>query len=173
MDRDFDEMMGFTQEELKEMVNKQEINKKEQEKILPIMKENYDEYRFSIDAEKQIYNSNICLYFLENYIRNGEIPENLMDENVASDYKKIEKLLNLCYKENREYIVKKLLSEEGVSVEITQLFNPEKKIDQEDVISMLFYLGYLTIVGEEIGRELLRAPNKIMKDLYMKYHCCY
>ena len=40
----FNEMIGFTQEELEEIMEKQEIDKKEQEKILPIMKENYDGY---------------------------------------------------------------------------------------------------------------------------------
>jgi hypothetical protein len=34
-------MVGFTGEELKEILNNQEISQKEQEKIIPIMKENY------------------------------------------------------------------------------------------------------------------------------------
>ena len=59
----FNEMMGFTREELVRILNNEEISGEEQEKILPIMKENYDGYKFSLNAEKEIYNSNMCLYF--------------------------------------------------------------------------------------------------------------
>ena len=47
-DREFNEMMGFTEEELKDLMLKQKIDKEEQEKIIPIMRENYDGYRFSL-----------------------------------------------------------------------------------------------------------------------------
>ena len=60
----FNEMMGFTKNELIEILNSQDILKEEQEQILPIMKENYDGYKFSLEAKNQIYNSNMCLYFL-------------------------------------------------------------------------------------------------------------
>ena len=63
----FNDMMGFTKEELVEILNSQEIPIGEQEKILPIMKENYDGYKFSLNAKNQIYNSNMCLYFLSEY----------------------------------------------------------------------------------------------------------
>ena len=49
-DVDFNEMMGFTQEELIRMLDRQEISKEEQAEILPIMKNNYDGYKFSIKA---------------------------------------------------------------------------------------------------------------------------
>ena len=63
-DEEFNEMVGFTGEELKEILNNQEISQKEQEKIIPIMKENYGGYKFCLKAKNQIYNSNMCLYFL-------------------------------------------------------------------------------------------------------------
>ena len=42
----FNEMMGFTEEELIKIMEDQEIDKKKQKELLPIMKENYDGYRF-------------------------------------------------------------------------------------------------------------------------------
>ena len=68
-DREFNEIMGFTKEELIKIMDSQEINKEKQEELLPIMEENYDGYRFSKDAEIKIYNSNMCLYFLNEYIK--------------------------------------------------------------------------------------------------------
>ena len=52
-------MMGFTKNELVDILNNQDIPKEEQEEILPIMKESYDGYKFSLNAKNQIYNSNI------------------------------------------------------------------------------------------------------------------
>ena len=62
-DRQFNEMMGFTKDELIELMKAQNISEETQEKLLPIMKENYDGYRFSIKGKEKIYNSNMCLYF--------------------------------------------------------------------------------------------------------------
>ena len=58
-DEEFNEMIGFTEEELKGILKNQEISLKEQEKIIPIMKENYDGYKFCLKAKNQIYNSNM------------------------------------------------------------------------------------------------------------------
>ena len=46
-------MMGFTKEELISLMTAQQISEEEQEEILPIMKENYDGYKFSIDAKQR------------------------------------------------------------------------------------------------------------------------
>lgn len=60
------------------------------------MKENYDGYKFNLKAKNHIYNSNMSLYFLADYVRLGEVPAKLVDVNIASDYNKIENMLNLC-----------------------------------------------------------------------------
>ena len=52
----FNEMMGFTKAELVKMMEDIEIAKEEQKELLPIMKENYDGYKFSVDGKEKIYN---------------------------------------------------------------------------------------------------------------------
>lgn len=165
----FNEMMGFTQEELIEMLDRQKISKEEQEEILPIMKNNYDGYKFSIEADKQIYNSNMCLYFLSEYTWSKKIPSRLIDMNIASDYSKLGNMLDLCVGENREEILEKTISGEGIASEITEKFNPAIEFTEKDMISMLYYLGYLTIAGEEFGYPKLKIPNIVMKEIYSDY----
>ena len=111
MDEKFNEMLGFTEAELKTLMENQMISKEKQAEILPIMKENYDGYKFSLYAQEKIYNSNMCLYFLKDYVRLGRIPERLVDMNIASDYSKIGKMLDLCKGENREEIIEKQYQE--------------------------------------------------------------
>ena len=168
-DEEFNEMLGFTEKELVKLLDAQEISKKKQEEILPIMKENYDGYNFSINCEEKIYNSTMCLYFLSNYIRLTNLPENLVDVNIASDYSKIGKMLDLCKGKKRAEIIEKTVSGEGILSEITQKFNPAMEFTDTDLVSMLYYLGYLTIEGTEVGFPKLKVPNKVMKEIYSEY----
>ena len=165
----FNDMMGFTQKELVEIFNNQEISIEEQEKILPIMKENYDGYKFNIKAENQIYNSNMCLYFLSEYIWSRKVPDKLIDMNIASDYSKIGKMLDLCKGENRLEILQKTVQGEPIVSNIVEKFNPAIEFTETDMISMLYYLGYLTISGELVGIPNLTIPNKVMKEIYADY----
>ena len=165
----FNDMMGFTLEELVEILNNQEISKEEQEKILPIMKENYDGYKFSLKAERQIYNSNMCLYFLSEYTWSGRIPDDLIDMNIASDYSKVGKMLDLCKGENEQEILRKTVQGEPIVNNIVKKFNPAIEFSETDMISMLYYLGYLTISRDLAGIPELVIPNKVMKEIYASY----
>ena len=168
-DREFNEMMGFTEKELTRLMEEQNISREKQEKLLPIMKENYDGYRFSIYGKEKIYNSNMCLYFLNDYTRTGRIPQQLIDMNIASDYSKLGKMLNLCKGEEREKVIEKTVSGEGIVSELTQKFNPAIEFTEQDLVSMLYYLGYLTITGEVFEKPLLKIPNRVMKEIYSSY----
>ena len=165
----FNEMMGFTEKELKELMKEQNISKEEQEEILPIIKENYDGYRFSLYGKEKMYNSNMCLYFLNNYLENRRIPNQLIDVNIASDYTKLGKMLDLCKGEEREKVIEQTVSGEGIINEIRQKFNPAMEFTETDLVSMLYYLGYLTIADEEVGYPKLNIPNKVMKEIYSDY----
>ena len=165
----FNEMMGFTNKELDTMLEELGINEQEKKSLMPIMKENYDGYKFSIEATEKLYNSNMCLYFLNRYLERREIPNQLIDMNIASDYSKLGKMLDLCQGEEREKIIEKTVAGEGIVGEITEKFNPAMEFTEKDLISMLFYLGYLTIAGEELEMPELKIPNRVMKEIYSEY----
>ena len=170
LDDRFNKMLGFTKEELIKLMKDQEINDEKIDELMPILKENYDGYKFSTTAKEQIYNSNMCLYFINEYKSHEDtVPKRLIDMNIASDYSKLSKMLELCQSENRIDILKKTISGEGVITNITEKFNPEVEFGEKEFISMLFYLGYLTIVGEKLEKPELNIPNKIMKELYSDY----
>ena len=169
MDRNFNEMLGFTEKELTEIMEQHNISQEKQAEILPIMRENYDGYKFSLNAQERMYNSNMCLYFLKEYVTYQEIPERLIDVNIASDYSKIGKMLDLCKGENREEIIEKTVSGEGILAEIVEKFNPAMEFGETELVSMLYYLGYLTIAEEKLGKAELIIPNKVMREIYSEY----
>ena len=133
------------------------------------MKENYDGYKFSTKGKERIYNPSICIYFFNEYIKYKEIPRNLMDVNISGDYSKIDNILKLGKGENRIDIIEKTIAGEEIAIDIVQKFNPEIGFGEKELVSMLYYLGYLTIVGEEIGDPVLKVPNQVIKDLYAEY----
>ncbi len=169
MDERLGSMLGFTKQELIEMMKEQELQEEKRDIILPIMKENYDGYKFNIYGHEEIYNSNMCLYFLNEYVNLERIPQRLIDMNIASDYSKLGKMLDLCKGENRMQMLEKTVSGEGIITDITEKFNPEVEFGDKEFASMLFYLGYLTIDGERLGKPELKIPNKIMREIYSDY----
>ena len=162
-------MMGVSEEELRKIMIEQKIEDKKQEEIIPIMRENYDGYKFSIYGKEKMYNSNMCLYFLNSYVRFKEISRQLIDMNIASDYSKLGKMLDLCKGEEREKVIEKTIAGEGIVSDITQKFNPAIEFTEKDLISMLYYLGYLTIAREEVGYPVLEVPNLVMTEIYADY----
>ena len=133
------------------------------------MKENYDGYKFSIDGKERMYNSNMCLFFLKEYVEVNKIPSNLVDMNIASDYSKLSGMLSLTKGDKKKEILEKTISGEGILTNIIEKFNPEVEFHDEEFVSILFYLGYLTIGGEILGMPELKIPNKIMSEIYSNY----
>ena len=168
-DERFNEMVGFTQNEVIELMKEQGISEQEQKKLLPTMKENYDGYKFSINSENHMYNSNMSLYLLSDYIGRGIMPESLIDVNIASDYSKLSKMLQICQGEQSKQIIEQTVLGKGIVMSIIDKFNPEIEFGDQELISMLFYLGYLTISGEVLGTPELKIPNRVMKELYAEY----
>lgn len=168
-DEEFNEMIGFTKDEVIRLMDTQNISKETQEELLPILKENYDGYQFCITGKEKVYNSNMCLYFLNGFQRYEEIPRQLVDVNIASDYTKLGKMLELCKGEKGQKIIEQTVSGGKITSQITEKFNPAIEFTQENLVSMLYYLGYLTIAGENFGVPELTVPNKVMKEIYADY----
>ena len=124
---------------------------------------------FQKEEKKKLYNSDMCLYVLNNYIEFKRIPEQLIDVNIASDYSKLGKMLDLCKGEEREKVIEQTVAGKGIVSEIRQKFNPTIEFTETDLVSMLFYLGYLTITGDEVGYPILNIPNNVMKEIYSDY----
>ena len=78
-------------------------------------------------------------------------------------------MLNLCKGENRLEILRKTVQGEPITNKIVKKFNPAIEFTEVDIISMLYYLGYLTISGEKLGLPELTIPNKVMKEIYAEY----
>ena len=170
----FNDMLGFCKQDVISLMDAIEIPKDKQAELLPVIKSNYDGYIFSNLIEKdfekyRLYNSNMTLYFLSKYNECGEIPEELVDTNTISDYRKIEGFINLCHDMGKIELLQKIAAGEYVESQITEKFNAEIEFREKELISLLFYLGYLTIKNKGFWILQLGLPNEIIRKIYKEY----
>ena len=146
---------------------------------MPIIKANYDGYIFSDEIKNEelekykLYNSNMTLYFLNTYKEQNEIPEKLADINILSDYRKIEGFMDLCQNMNKIGILEKIVAGEPIESDLTEKFNAEISFGEKELISLLFYLGYVTIKENEFGILKFGSPNDVIKKIYSEYFLEY
>ena len=178
-DIEFNDMLGFNKEDVKYLMKEIDMPEEKQEEVLPIIKENYDGYIFSDEIDNnelnnyKLYNSNMTLYFLNEYCRLKEIPKKLVDINILSDYRKIEAFMDLCQNMNKIELLEKIVAEEPIESELTEKFNAEISFGEKELISLLFYLGYLTIKENEFGVLKFIIPNEVIRTIYSNYFLEY
>ena len=167
-DIEFNSMIGFTHNEVKDLI-KEVVEEKDWEEIYHLMVNNYDGYFFNKDAKERVFTSTLIMYLLSYYVRRKEAPEELMDVNVAYGSGKIENILKLQNNNFYEEILDELLKTSEINGELQNNFNLELDISKNDLISLLYYFGYLTIGENNFGLIKFKVPNKVMKEAYNNY----
>ncbi len=164
----FNNMIGLTHNEVKKLLD-EIVLEKDREEIYNLMIKNYDGYLFNEEATERVFNATLTMYLLNYYEDFKKIPKELMDKNIVTNYGKIGKLLKL--KENDYYneIIDELLKNDEITGELQNNFNLELDISKNDLISLLYYFGYLTIGEDNFGLIKFKVPNKVMKEAYNNY----
>jgi len=169
----FEEITGFTEEEVKEMVNYYYNNDGldlTYEELQPILSEWYNNYVFSKNHKKKLYNSDMILYYINRAVVLGSPPDNLIDMNVKTDYKKLRHLLILDKKLNGNFSQLKTLMDEGeISSNIVSSFPVAELTYPENFTSLLYFLGIITIDRVDGGRVVFKIPNNTIKSIYSSY----
>ena len=163
------DMCGLTHEEVKWAISQIEKDYEKQQKIYKEMKENYDGYRFSEESEIRTFNTTLVMYYLDNYLKNGKPPRELIDGNLAASGSKIQNIVELIDREKNYEILKDFILGKEIDGKIVRLFELEKHFDTNDFISMLFYNGYLTIKDVQGMITTYKIPNYISEKLYAEY----
>ncbi|MBO6258928.1 MAG: AAA family ATPase, partial [Succinivibrio sp.] len=172
----FNEYAGFTEDELAILIPKLVDVKKlgvSVRDIIARMKPVYDGYCFSKKAEHTVYNSSMCLYYLDELRQAGTFlnPEDYPDPACDQDGYKLERLFSLSDRETVNTIIDRYL--QGAPFYLQKLseninLNQVSEYSREQLLSMLYYLGYLTINRNspaDSGLSLI-IPNQFMSRLF-------
>ena len=164
MDLSLNEMLGFTEEEVVKIL--EEVGIEEKENLINNLRELYDGYKFNKNAKTRVYNPDMVLYFLAQYKNTGGYPEYLIDDNVKTDYGRLNRLT--MNEENRA-LLERIIKEEGIVAEIVTKFSFDRMYDEEYFVSLLFYMGLLTIKDSVYNVTKLTIPNYIIKTIFWEY----
>jgi len=168
----FNEMMGFTEVDIRWLINEtleDEVDIEEKERIVEEMRSCYNGYLFSADADSRLFNSNMSLNYLSGYFVGKRPPRELLDASIASDYSKLAGLFALKNKSSNYQVLRDIIDGKEQFAYITAQYSLEKRFDQNDFLSLLYYLGYLTIDSFYTGMVKLKVPNYVVKELYFSY----
>ena len=173
---DFNEMTGFTEEEVRKMLDYYgsvlPFNHTTDE-LIKVMKPWYDNYCFAEEryGETTMYNSVMVLNFVDNYIRsNYQIPKKMVETNIRIDYDKLRMLI----RHDKEFahdasIIQQLVTQGFVIGTLNENFPAERINDPDNFLSLLFYFGMVTIDGTYKGETKFIIPNEVVRDQMYTY----
>lgn len=175
----FDKMLGFSTNDVREMFSYYqsvgELPKdKDIEEMIEEIKPWYDNYCFSpkcLDDSNRVFNSDMVLYYLYNYISSGEPPKEMVDPNTKTDYNKLLKLISIDKNQGTKDSVLMDVAQKGeIKATISSSFSALEMLTDPDVFpSLLFYYGMLTIKGSYGSQLILGIPNNNVRKQYYGY----
>lgn len=175
---EFNQMLGFSLEEVRKMfAYYKEMGgipaTSDIEAMIDEMKPWYDNYCFSEDAlhtQSKVFNSDMVIYYLRNYIDRGEAPKQMIDPNTKTDYNKMKKLLQLDKLDGDRKGVIRTIAETGQIVTTLEETFPASRLTNPQIFtSLLFYYGMLTIKGTFGDMMILGIPNNNVRKQYYGY----
>ena len=171
----FNNMIGFNEYEVRALIDyyKSCIELPHStDELIDIMKPWYDNYCFSIDSldEPPMYNSDMVLYFMNRYLLNKRIPNNMLDANIRTDYNKLRHLIHVdkTFGENAS-VVQEIVEKGSTTGIIIDSFPAEDIVKTRNFKSLLYYYGMLTISGMEMGEPILSVPNWAVREQLYGY----
>ena len=175
---EFDEMLGFSTTDVVEMFTYYKKHgsipaDSDIDAIVNDMKPWYDNYCFAKQALKKktrMFNCDMVLYYLRNYMDAGCPPEEMIDPNTRTDYGKMKKLLQFDKLDGeRKGIIRKIAEEEQIVTQLYESFSAYQIPKAEIFPSLLFYYGMLTIKGTRGSKLILGIPNNNVRKQYYGY----
>ena len=175
---EFNQMLGFSLEEVRKMfAYYKEVGgipaTSDIEAMIDEMKPWYDNYCFSEDAlrtQSKVFNCDMVIYCLRNYMDRGETPKEMIDPNTKTDYNKMKKLLQLDKLDGDRKGVIRTIAETGqIVAPLTETFSAYSLTDPQIFTSLLFYYGMLTIKGTRGDKMILGIPNNNVRKQYYGY----
>ena len=175
---EFNQMLGFSMEEVRKMfAYYKEVGgipaTSDIEVMIDEMKPWYDNYCFSkkaLETQSKVFNCDMVIYYLRNYMDYGQAPDLMIDPNTRTDYNKMKKLLQLDKLDGDRKGVIRTIAETGqIVTTLEETFPASRLTNPQTFTSLLFYYGMLTIKDTFGDMLILGIPNNNVRKQYYGY----
>ncbi|MDR1270000.1 MAG: ATP-binding protein [Planctomycetaceae bacterium] len=162
LDLQYNEMLGFTPKEVEWLMDAAGIDA---DHVSIDMEYYYNGYQFNAEGENKVYNSTMILYFFRQLLKTsqGKIPVNLIDPNLSMDPSRLKRLIQ--NEDNRNTLIK-IIKDGGIVSNVLEKFSIDQLNNESYFISLLFYMGLLTIKESYLSRLRLVIPNYSIQRVY-------
>ena len=175
---ELDKMLGFSTEDVRQMFTYyKEVGMLpadcDIEAMITEMKPWYDNYCFAeecLESNIRVFNCDMVLYYLRNYVSYKSSPKIMLDPNTKTDYKKLNMLIQLDKLDgNRKGVMMEIIEKGAIAATLVPSFSANEMTDPETFPSLLFYYGMLTIKGKYGSMLSLGIPNNNVRMQYYNY----
>ncbi len=171
-ERIFNDAVGVTKEELNTLLTHYNLNGKFKSYNSKLSIDDwYDSYKFHKNIKETIYNTDMILYYVKSLLLTDEPPQNLVDINIRTDYSKLKYLVYTHRKLNGNFnTLQKLLGDDEVTtLQIKDSFSAFEMKKEDNFISLLYYLGLITIDKFYKGEYYFKIPNQTIRIIMAEY----
>jgi hypothetical protein len=145
--------------------------------LLAVLEQYYDGYRFAPEAPARVFNSDMVLYFLQQVSRERAYPADMLDLNVRTDYRNLQRIGSLtgAARDERRALIESILSEGGIQTALVRQFGVASLSSQASFLSLLYYMGMLTLAQPQPGISIgavgyrLEIPNRVIRELQWEH----
>ena len=129
----------------------------------------YDNYRFGSANAPALANTTLVLSLFGHLWRTRRFPDDIIDENLRTDYAKIRHLITADRRLNGNFhVLENLLAGGSLSERLVKSFQARELSQKENFTSLLYWLGITTITGGRFGKMEFGVPNETLKELAAK-----
>ena len=175
----FNHMLGFSESDVRTMFHYYQDNGKlradaDIEAMMAEMKPWYNNYCFAKQCLKddRLYNCDMVYYYLRSQVLYGQAPEEMVDKNIRTDYKKLKMLADIDrgnQRENRMSVIEEIAATGSVLMTLKTSFPAEYVTEDNNFRSLLYYYGLLTM-GVAYGNLIkMVIPNNCVKEQYWSF----
>ena len=160
--QEFYNLVGLNQQELDQVLIDFKLENKVDKSML---QEWYNSYIFH-EKTPPIYNTDMILYFIKEFLSEKNLPREMIDINVRSDYSKLKSIIYSNKKLNGNFkTLQTLIAGESVSISnLVQDFSALNIEKENNFKSFMFYLGLVTIKERAFDLNL-KIPNETVKRI--------
>lgn len=172
--RSFSDFLGFTHADLRAMLAHYRETAGfafDEEAVFRTLVAWYDHYRFSADADiegriaPEVCNTTLVLSYMQYLLQEKQVPSELVDKNLRTDYAKIRYLVTVNRRINGNYHrLEEIIAEKGCTAQIEDSFQARELTKGDNFVSLLFYFGLLAIERKTTGRVRLGIPNLTVQE---------
>jgi hypothetical protein len=142
-------------------------------RLLDVLEAHYDGYRFSADAPSRVFNPDMVLYFLRELADRGKYPDDMLDRNVRTEYRHLQRIgaASGAGADERRALFETILGEGHIRSELVRQFGIRELSSHAPFVSLLFALGMLTlrdVPRDAIGYDL-EIPNRVIRELQWEH----